>query len=503
VNLATVIEGHPGQAVALVEGSRVTSYAALGVQAGVVRGGLARLGLEPGDRVALVSDNHWAFVVAYLAVLGMGAVAVPLNPSSSAAELERDLTRVGPAAVVVGPGGAESMAGVDPTRAGGTIRFVLAADGAGLAGARPFSELYDADPLPPRDLPHDHPAALLFTAGTGGPPRLVALSHGNLWANVEQAQRHPGRIYGDDVTLAALPLFHVLGLNAVLGLTLAAGASLVLVGRFDAGGTLAEVAARQVTVLVGVPTMYAAWAAFLPAPPESMASVRLAVSWAAPLRAGVADAFERRFGLPVHQGYGLTEASPMVSSTVLPTVGPPAPGSVGVSLPGIEVRLVDEEGLEALPGDPGELWVRGPNVFAAYWDDEASTAAARTDDGWLRTGDVAVSDAHGQLYLVDRAEDRVVVSGFSVSPSEVEAVLMEHPGVVEAAVTGVPHPYAGQAVRAHVVAAAEPPTAGELAEHCALRLARYECPTEISFVPSLPYGMGGKLVRRALLAPPG
>jgi long-chain acyl-CoA synthetase len=178
---------------------------------------------------------------------------------------------------------------------------------------------------------------------------------------------------------------------------------------------------------------------------------------------------------------------------------PPKPGSIGVPIPGVEVRLVDEEGEDALLGDAGEVWVRGTNVFAGYWEDPAATAAALTADGWLRTGDIAVAGDDGELYLVDRSKDLVIVSGFNVFPAEVEEVLLQHPAVAEAAVIGVSHPYTGETLHAYVVLApGASASEAELIDHCARRLARYKCPTEVIFVPSLPHGLTGKLLRRAL-----
>ena len=189
----------------------------------------------------------------------------------------------------------------------------------------------------------------------------------------------------------------------------------------------------------------------------------------------------------------------MVTSSVMGEA--PHPGSVGVPLPGVEMRLVDEEGEDALLGDSGEVWVRGPNVFAGYWQDADATAAALTPDGWLRTGDIGVAGDDGQLYLVDRSKDLIIVSGFNVYPNEVEEVLLAHPAVAETAVVGVAHPYTGETVHAYVVLAKGDTASvseAELIEHCARRLARYKCPTEIIFVPSLPRGLTGKLLRRAL-----
>jgi long-chain acyl-CoA synthetase len=199
----------------------------------------------------------------------------------------------------------------------------------------------------------------------------------------------------------------------------------------------------------------------------------------------------------VTEGYGLTEASPVVA-TAAGDVG--KPGSVGLPLPGVEVRIVDADGQDALVGDPGEIWVRGPNVFAGYWEDDEATAAALTPDGWLRTGDVAVVDDDGEIFIVDRAKDLIIVSGFNVFPAEVEEVLVEHPGVEAAAVVGVPHPYTGEAVKAYVVASRDSVEEDELIAFCAEHLARYKCPDKVTFVDELPRGLAGKVLKRSLLS---
>ena len=201
-------------------------------------------------------------------------------------------------------------------------------------------------------------------------------------------------------------------------------------------------------------------------------------------------------GLTLTEGYGLTETSPVVTSAS----GTDAPvGSIGPVLPGIEMRLVDADGEDALVGDSGEIWVRGPNVFKGYWQDPEATATAVTEDGWLRTGDIAVVDDHGFVFLVDRAKDLIIVSGFNVFPAEVEEVLVEHPAVERAAVVGVPHPHTGEAVKAYVVLA--PGLSAEeddIIDFCTDRLARYKCPSKVMFVDELPHNVTGKVLRRAL-----
>ncbi len=217
---------------------------------------------------------------------------------------------------------------------------------------------------------------------------------------------------------------------------------------------------------------------------------------AAKLSLEVAEQCEHRFGVTISEGYGLTEASPVVT-TASGSVA--KPGSIGQPLPGVQVRIVDSDGDDVLVGDAGEIWVRGPNVFAGYWNDAEATARALTPDGWLRTGDIAVVDDDGALFLVDRAKDLIIVSGFNVYPAEVEDVILEHPDIEGCAVIGVPHPYSGESVKAYVVVAPDKFVEEDsLIAFCAERLARYKCPEKVMFVDDLPTALGGKILRRAL-----
>ena len=463
---------------------------------GELRGGLTRLGVAPGDRVAITSANNWLFVVSYFATLGVGAVAVPLNPASPATEMQSQLAAVRARLLIAGGSAVGNVANLD--RGALDLTHVVVPEGSTAPGAQSVETLFGGNPWPLVDAEDSDLAALMFTAGTAGSAKAAMLSHGNLLSNIEQVQEHPGRrVTRDDVVLGVLPLFHIFGLNVVLGLTLAGGGSVLLIERFDPASALESIKSHGVTLVSGAPPMFEAWANLSGATGDEMATVRLATSGAAPLDESVGAAFERRFGLPLRQGYGLTEASPVVTSS-LPD-GPHKPTSIGVALPKVEVRLVDEEGEDALEGDSGEIWVRGPNVFSGYWENDEATAAALTPDGWLRTGDVAVADEDGWLFIVDRAKDLIIVSGFNVYPAEVEEALEEHPSIAQVAVVGVAHPHTGETVKAFVV-----PEPGRLLEedevidYCAIRLARYKCPTKVMFVESLPTGLGGKLLRRAL-----
>jgi len=506
VNLARIIEPHPAGAVAFrYEGSSVT-YGQLRHRAAAVQRSLAARGIEPGERVALVFPAEPGFAVGYLGVLRAGLVAVPLNPQSPLAEIGRELVAIRVSLVLMGQAQADQLRsaieglGYDVAT---LAELGAAVDDEGApsqadAAAEPAPPLVDRDP--------DDPAALLFTSGTAGFPKAAVLTHGSLLANIEQMELRVGlAVTADDVGILVVPPFHILGLNAVLGVQLFAGGELLLVERFEPASFLRAVAEARVTILAGVPQLFAALAD-LDARGDELSSVRLACSGAAPLPIEVAERFEQRFGIRIHQGYGLTEASPAVTFPDLDAAW--APLSVGIPLPGVEVRIVDTDGDDVEPGDPGEILVRGPNVFAGYFEDPRATAAALDRSGWLHTGDIAVMADDSSLTIVDRSKDLVIVSGFNVFPAEVEAALASHPAVAEAAVVGVPDVEHGEAVRAYVVpvASAWPESAErpegvseqDLVQHCMRCLARYKCPSVVTFVRELPRGLQGKVLRREI-----
>ena len=495
MNLAHIIDPHPADRVAIISRGRPTTYGALRDQVAHVRGGLARLGLQPGDRLALLCNNGRYFVDFYLAALGMGVVTVPLNPASPAPEIEREVATVGAKVVVVEPLAANAWNAIDRAHLP-SVEHVVATEAGVLQADLVFDELLGGEPMDAIDVEPSHLATLIFTSGTAGAPRAAMLSHGNLLANLEQGRSAGEGIGEGDVVYGVLPVFHIFGLNVVLGLSLYRGATVVLVQRFDPSTALDTIRERNITVIPGAPPMWLAFSHFDEAPADSFAGVRLALTGAAKMPEEAMRRLRDRFGLSLLEGYGLTEASPVVTSSagIDQKVG-----SVGKVLDGITVRLVDEHGDDALAGDSGEVWVNGPNVFQGYLNEPEATAKVLTADGWLRTGDIAVTDDDGYLYLVDRAKDLIIVSGFNVFPAEVEEVLLEHPAVHEVGVVGVPHPHTGEAVKAFVVL--EPgATAHEdtLVSWCLDHLARYKCPSKILFVDELPRNVSGKLLRRSL-----
>jgi long-chain acyl-CoA synthetase len=526
VNLATLVDGHPADGRAVFDGGTWHTWGELRRRSAATAARLVELGLGPGDRVAIAWPTSIDFVVAYLAVLAVGGVAVPLNPNSPVLELAREIEVVTPAALLAGGAAGDGAAELDQTLTVSPLMVLPATAGPVPTGPVPtgpvptgsatgvevpsWEEMSAVGTGPTgsdgglaavaRD--DDDVAVLLFTSGTSGSPKAAMLTHGNLRANLEQMLGLPGEIVrADDVSLAAVPLFHVFGLNVALGLSLASGAAIVLEERFDPVETLRIVRDLGVTNVIGVPTMFTAWVALAEDDPAAgsggLSGVRRAISGAASLPAEVASRFERAFGVPVWQGYGLTEAAPAVSTSL--GTGRNRSGSVGLPLPGVSVRLVDGAGEDVLAGDPGEIWVQGPNVFAGYWRDPEASAEALTPTGWLRTGDVGVIGEEGDLFIVDRSKDLLIVSGFNVYPAEVEEVVASVPGVDEAVVVGRSDPATGESVEVVIVVAdGARVTQEQVRDHCATRLARYKCPTTVRFVSELPHGLAGKALRRAL-----
>jgi len=493
-NLASIIDGHAADSPALISRGETTTYGQLRDQVGAVRGALKAAGVAQGDTVALVCGNSTTFVVAYLAPLGVGAVAVPMNVISPAAEIEREMLVVNPTAVFVDPAAVNTWRSIDSTRLT-KLKLVVATEGTDIAGAVSMSSLLGYSPSEIVEVESSATAALIFTSGTAGAPRAAMLTHRNLKSNLEQLERNTV-MRPSDVVYGVLPVFHIFGLNVMLGYSLYRGASIVLVQRFDPSTAVDTIRERKVTVVPGAPPVWTALSQLPGLQASDLASVRIALTGASKMPEDTIAVMRDKFGVEVREGYGLTEASPVVSNSMGLEM---RIGSVGRPIDGVELRLVDESGDEVEDGDEGEIWVRGENVFAGYLNDPVATAAVLTSDGWLKTGDLGVRDDDGYLYIVDRLKDLIIVSGFNVYPAEVEQVLLSHPDVIQAAVVGVPHPHTGEAVRAYVVTNGSP-TADEdaIIQFCQQHLARYKCPSKVLFVNELPTGGTGKVLRRAL-----
>ena len=458
---------------------------------------------SPGQRVAVVMANRIDLPIAYYGILRGGMVAVPINPRSTTREINRMLADSKARVVLC------DEAGIAQVREAVTEdqQISLIVDGAEpLAGETSFvSFLADASGTDPASPPDDEAlAVVLYTSGTSGKPRGAMLTHRALIANTEQIARlDPPPVTSDDVCLGLLPMFHIYGLNCVLGQAVKQGAGVLLVDGFDPGGLLDLISSEGVTNVPLAPPVVAAWAGRDDLR-DKLATVTMILSGASALDPDLAETFLASSGKHIEQGYGLTETAPVIAVTMgskRTADGGPKAGSVGRPLPGIDVRIVDASGEDASAGDPAEIWVRGDNVFSGYWPDGVD---GPREDGWYPTGDIGYLDEDGDLTLVDRLRELVIVSGFNVYPFEVEDVIAEVPGVAQVAVVGLPDEETGEAVVAFVVpeaAGADEATLLETVEaHCRTRLARFKQPSRVVIVRGLPQSANGKVAKGRLRA---
>lgn len=524
--LAEAAERWPAR-VALDFFGATTTYAELAGQVDRAASLLAASGVGAGDRVALILPNCPQHVVALYAVLRIGAVVAEHNPLAPTSELRAQLDHTG-ARVVVGWQTSVAALWPDGELAG---RTVFAVD---LSAALPRrSRLLLRLPIPParrqraamcspvppgiRDWDQEvrragplaaaHPAptpeqtaVLLHTGGTTGVPKAAALTHRNIVTNVHQSitwvpQLRPG----DETFFAVLPFFHAFGLTLVLAAGIGIGATVMLFPRFDVEALLAAMRRRPATFLVAVPPVFARLAQAAQDRGVDLTSIRVAISGAMSMPADVADHWERVTGGFVIEGYGMTEASPVILGN---PVGPDRrPGALGIPYPGTQIRIVapDDAGRDVPDGEIGELLARGPQVFAGYWDDPAETALVLDADGWLHTGDLVTRDASGFVTLADRRKELIISNGYNVYPSQVEDVVRSLPGVSDVAVVGLPDPGRGERVVAALVLEAGASVDLEtVRRRVAQRLAPYAIPRAIAILEELPRSQIGKVLRRAV-----
>ncbi|GGR74806.1 acyl-CoA synthetase [Streptomyces aureoverticillatus] len=476
----------PGPTPALQFGDRVVTYAELAAAAGALA---SRLTAAGATRVAVWSTPTLETAVGVVAALVAGVPAVPLNPKSGEGELGHIVADSEPSLVLAGAG--ERLPGVLE----GLERLEVGVDAAG--GVSP------AAALPTRTLDPSSPALIVYTSGTTGPPKGAVLPRRAI-ATTLDALAEAWQWTEDDVLVHGLPLFHVHGLIlGVLG-PLRRGGAVRHLGRFSTRGVARELAAGG-TMLFGVPTMYHRIAEALPDEPDlvkALAGARLLVSGSAALPVHDHERIASATGRRVIERYGMTET---LMNTSVRADGEPRAGTVGVPLPGVELRLVDEaEGEIAPDAGPeavGEIQVRGPNLFTSYLNRPDATEAAFADGGWFRTGDMAVRDADGYVRIVGRkATDLIKSGGYKIGAGEIENALLEHPAVREAAVTGEPDPDLGERVVAWIAPTdpALPPTLEALATHVATRLSPHKRPRALHLVDALPRNDMGKVLKRAL-----
>jgi malonyl-CoA/methylmalonyl-CoA synthetase len=478
---------HPSRRC-LSDDSRHLSYADVDRLAGLHGAALARLGIHPGDRVAIQVDKSLDAVLVHLACLRIGAVMVPLNPAYSSAELEYFLGDSEPALLLTRLEAAAEAAAV-ARRCRSPQVETLGTNGDGSFAARVAAE---TTPAPIAATPAGALAALLYTSGTTGRSKGAMITRANLLENAA-ALVATWHMSAQDILVHVLPLFHVHGLFLSLNVLFAAGGSVRLLQRFDPSHTISELSSAS--VFMGVPTHYTRLLACTDLTPQAVAGVRLFVSGSAPLLADTHRQFQDRTGKAILERYGMTET---LVNTSNPYSGVRKPGSVGLPLPGVELRIAD-----AVPVDGqsavGVIEIRGPNVCAGYWHAPDKTAADRTADGFFRTGDLGTVDADGYVSIVGRAKDLIISGGYNVYPKEVELELDVLPAVVECAVFGLPHPDLGEGVTAAITI--EP---GSVVNESTLilalreRLAPYKVPKRILVLKELPRNAMGKVQKNQL-----
>ncbi len=483
-----------GTKPALIHGDRVLTYAELDERTDRLAAALARRGVARGDRVTLFMPNSIDFVVAFYGTLRAGGVVNPINAQSKEREVRFQLADSGAKALLVH----EALWPViEPFRGDLAASTILAMTGAGVPGVPRFDDLVaEAGAAPATRAGLDDLAALPYTSGTTGFPKGVMLTHRNLTANQQQFfAAVPVR--RDDVFLNVLPYFHIYALNLLMAGAVSLGATQVVMSRFDMVEYLTLVERHRASVCFVVPPIILGLSMHPEVDRHDLSSVRFFFTGAAPLAPAPARRLTERTKIPVIQGYGLTETSPVthsnpVSAAVLESIGP--------AVPGTEDRIVDLETAtrELPPGGIGEIAVRGPQVMLGYWRKPQDTADVLRD-GWFFTGDIGRKDERGYVFIVDRKKEFIKYKGFGVGPAEVEAVLCEHPAVADAGVIGKPDTEAGEIPKAFVqLRPGASATADELIAFVQARLADYKRVREVDFIDKVPRTASGKILRREL-----
>ncbi len=515
LNLSVLLEDsarkHPARDAVVLGETRLT-YAQVDAAANQVANLLVSRGIRPGDKVALSCLNTPHFPVLYFGILKAGAVVVPLNVLLKSREVAYHLDDCEARAYFCFQGTPALPMGVEGhaafQQANGCEHFVVVtvdptADSP-IEGTDTLGQALRGQPATftsVRTEPSDS-AVILYTSGTTGQPKGAELSHSNLVLNALTSNRMLATDPAGDRHLVALPLFHSFGSTVQMNAGFATASTLVLLPRFDAEQALALLVAEEITFFAGVPTMYRGLLAALTdeVDVERIAStLRVATSGGASLPVEILREFERRFGVAVLEGYGLSETSPVATSNQVER--PAKAGSIGYPVWGVEVKLVDPDGndLDDGPGAVGEIAIRGHNVMKGYYNRPEATAEVLRD-GWFRSGDLARRDEDGYYYVVDRVKDMILRGGYSVYPREVEEVLLTHESVSLAAVVGVPHEALGEEVKAYVIRrpGAEV-TEDELVAWCKGEMASYKYPRVVQFRDSLPMTATGKILKRELV----
>ena len=490
---ATRLGDHP----AMIDGptGRTYSFTQLADLTARVAGGLGSIGFGPGTTMAVMLPNIPEYFMVFHGAALAGGTVTTVNPTYGVSEVRHQLEDSGASSIVTIPMFAETAKQAIEGTATTTV-YVL---GGEVDGTERFEPFMAADPHPeqvPVD-PMEHVVVLPYSSGTTGLPKGVMLTHHNLVANIAQMDSVMEIREGVERVIAVLPFFHIYGMQVLMNGVIANGGTVITMPRFDLEEFLSLVQDQKITIAYLVPPIVLALAKHPLVDQYDLSSLELVFSGAAPLGAEVALAAAERIGCDVVQGYGMTELSPVTHST--PT-GAFKPGSIGMTIANTEVRVVDASSGEDLDIDEdGELWIRGPQVMKGYLNNPQATAATIDEDGWLHTGDIGHVDSDGHFYIVDRLKELIKYKGFQVPPAELEALLLSHPDIVDAAVIGVPDEEAGEVPKAFVVAK---PDSGldedDVKAFVADAVATYKQIRLVEFVESIPKSASGKILRREL-----
>ena len=492
-----------GDKPAIVDGptGRVLTYSQLAGGVERVAAGLAARGFGVGDVFGIASPNLPEFPVAFHGVLRAGGVATTVNPLASAEELAHQMSDSGARYLLTIPQLVETAQ--EAARQSDVEEVFVFGEA---EGATPFADLLtatDGSQKPPElhgFSPSTALAALPYSSGTTGLPKGVMLTHRNLVANVLQFEAVDDGS-PDDVLIAVLPFFHIYGMTLLVNAALRTGQTVVSMPRFDLEQFLQLMQDHKVNKAFLVPPILVALAKHPLVDQYDLSALERVVSGAAPLGAELAAAVHERLGCEVKQGYGMTEASPVTHFVPASRTPWTKYGSVGPVVPGVEAKLVDvETGEEVADGERGELWVRGPNVMTGYLNNAEATAHTLDADGWLHTGDVAVVDEDGDYTVVDRVKELIKYKGYQVPPAELEALLLSHDAIADAAVIPVPDEEAGEIPKAYVVLKPDHDlSADDVMAFVAEHVAPYKKVRHVAFTDAIPKSASGKILRRVLV----
>ncbi|KNZ69992.1 o-succinylbenzoate--CoA ligase [Thermincola ferriacetica] len=479
---------------------RTWPYKELDEQANKVANGLKRLGIGKGDRVGLLMLNSSYFVISYFAIVKLGAIVVPVNVMFKAEELIYQLNDAGVSALITAPLFMPLVTLAQPQIV--SLKYIVVQDleqdysAVGTVSMQSMLKNESGSLDLDYAVSSDDVAVLLYTSGTTGNPKGAMITHHNMLANAAATKEATASGYPDS-TVCVLPMFHSFAWTACVLLPLTYGGLVIILESFSPQTSLRTIVEEKATIFAGVPTMYSVLLQVPNVNPADFAHLRLAYSGGAACPVELSRKFKEKFGIQIFEGYGLSECSPVCTTN--PYYGERKPGSIGVPIPGVEVKIVDEKGNEVPRNTPGELCFKGPNVMKGYWNRPEATAEA-LKDGWMHSGDIGYMDEEGYIFIMDRKKDLVIVGGLNVYPREIEEVLYTNPKVAEAAVVGVADDLRGEIVKAFVVLKeGETATERELIKYCQERLANYKLPKVVEFRDALPKNSTGKILKRELV----